>query len=74
LPRDPSTTSVTPAAAISPAEPNPYIYSPVQQAESRRGFWLGLVALILILIILGMWIWGGVLAEDARSSVRDLFG
>ena len=75
MPRNASTsTTVAPAAGLSPADPNPYIYSPLQPAESRRGLWLGLIALILMLIILGMWIWGGVLAADTRSSVRDLFG
>lgn len=71
---DPDATSVAPAAFVPPDEANPYIYSPVEHPESRRGFWLGIVALVLILIILGMWIWGGVLAADTRSSVRDLFG
>jgi len=59
---------------VSPVdEVNPYLAHPSRAAESRRGFWLGVVALILMLAILGMWIWGGVLAEDTRTSIQDLF-
>ena len=76
--RDTSSTTVAPSVAplsLSPAvDSNPYLLPVPVEPESRRGFWLGIIALVLMLIVLGLWIWGGVLAADTRESVRDLFG
>ena len=44
------------------------------QPESMRGFFLGLVAVLLIGAVLGAWIWAGVLTDGARDSIRDFFG
>ncbi len=74
----PSATSVAPAASsltFTPVtESNPYLLPVAVAPESRRGFWLGVVALVLILIVLGLWVWGGILADGTRESVRDFFG
>ncbi len=76
--RSTSSTSISPTVAplsLTPVmDSNPYLLPVPVAPESRRGFWLGIVALILMLIVLGLWIWGGVLAVDTRDSVRDLFG
>jgi hypothetical protein len=39
-----------------------------------RGFYLGLIAVLLILAILLAWSWASVLEESARDSIRDFFG
>jgi hypothetical protein len=39
-----------------------------------RGFYLGLVAVLLILAILLAWGWASVLDQSARDSISDLFG
>ena len=44
------------------------------QPESMRGFFLGLVAVLLIAIVFGAWIWAGILTDGARDSIRDFFG
>jgi hypothetical protein len=44
------------------------------QPESMRGFFLGLVAVLLIGAVLGAWIWAGVLTDGARDSLRGFFG
>lgn len=76
--RTASSTSISPTVeplTVSPVvDPNPYLLPVPVEPEGRRGFWLGIIALILMLIVLGLWIWGGVLAADSRESVRDLFG
>ncbi len=66
--------SVEPLGITPVVDPNPYLLPVPVEPESRRGFWLGIIALILMLIVLGLWIWGGVLAADTRESVRNLFG
>lgn len=77
--RQPSVTAVSSTVeplTLSPAmaDPNPYLLPVPVAPESRRGFWLGVIALVLFLIVLGLWIWGGILAADTRESVRNLFG
>jgi hypothetical protein len=44
------------------------------EPESMRGFFLGLVATLLILAVLGAWAWAAVLDDGARDAIRDLFG
>jgi hypothetical protein len=39
-----------------------------------RGFYLGLIAVLLILAILLAWGWASVLDQSARDSISDLFG
>lgn len=53
---------------------NPYLAIPLTPTKSRRSFWLGLVAFLLMLIVLVLWIWATVLSESSRSSIGDLFG
>lgn len=73
-----SSTSASPVVeplSLTPVvDPNPYLLPVPVAPESRRGFWLGMIALVLMLIVLGLWIWGGILADDTRESVRNLFG
>jgi hypothetical protein len=38
-----------------------------------RGFYLGLVAVLLILAILMTWGWATILDDDARSSISGFF-
>ena len=76
--RQAAATTISPTVeplTLSPAgDPNPYLLPVPVAPESRRGFWLGMVALVLMLIVLALWIWGGILADDTRESVRNLFG
>jgi hypothetical protein len=38
-----------------------------------RGFFLGVLATILIAAVLGAWLWAGVLSLGTRDSIRDFF-
>jgi hypothetical protein len=67
-------TTVAPVAGASLAESRPVVHFEPAVTESRRGFWLGLIALVLMMLIFAFWIWGGVLAADTRDSLRSLIG
>lgn len=41
--------------------------------RSMRGFFLGLLAVILIVAILLLWSWASILDQGARDSIRDAF-
>ncbi len=53
-----------PATAYVSADPD----------RGMRGFYLGLVAVLLILAILLAWGWASVLDQAARDSIQDFFG
>jgi hypothetical protein len=38
-----------------------------------RGFFLGLLATILIALVIGAWLWAGVLDFSTRDAIRDFF-
>ena len=69
----PTFTSVEPVIALPTEDRLSSNGTPIEFHASRRGFWLGLIAVVLMLIILGMWIWGGLLDAGTRRSVEDLF-
>jgi len=53
---------------------NAYLALPRTPTVSRRSFWLGLIAFLLMLIVLVLWIWATILSESSRNSIEDLFG
>jgi hypothetical protein len=47
---------------------------PTVASGGLRGFFLGLLATILIMAVFAMWSWSTILDQDARDSIRDFFG
>lgn len=41
-------------------------------SQSQRGFWLGLLAWILIAVVIGMYIWAGLLGDQLKDDIRDI--
>lgn len=59
-------------APIDP-EPSPIVYDQAQRG-GKRGFFLGLIAVFLMLGVFLLWTWASLLDPDARDSIRDFFG
>ncbi len=68
-------TWATPAVSqpLGPVVATPNI-SVENRPESMRGFFLGVVACVLILAVFLLWAWAAVLDDSTRSSISDLFG
>ena len=43
-------------------------------APNMRGFFLGLIALLLMLAVFMAWSWAAILSQDTRNSIQDFFG
>lgn len=43
------------------------------EPESMRGFFLGLVALLLIALVIGLFVWTSVISDDSRDTVTGWF-
>jgi len=54
---------------------NVVVYAPAAPAQPRgmRGFFLGLLAALLILAVLAAWMWAGIFDAGTRSSISDFF-
>lgn len=50
----------------------PVALVPARAPESSRGFWLGVLAWLLIAVVVGMYIWAGVLGEQLKDDIRDI--
>lgn len=46
----------------------------VVPAASTRGFYLGVVASLLILLVFLLWVWAAVLDASTRDNITSLFG
>ena len=45
----------------------------IRPPESRRGFVLGLIAAILIVMVIGFFIWSSIVGQGFRDSITGLF-
>lgn len=43
------------------------------RSESRRGFILGIIAIVLIVVIIGFFLWSSVVGEGFRDSITGIF-
>ena len=48
--------------------------TPTEPDLGMRGFWLGLIALLLVLAVFFTWSWASILDASTRESIRDFFG
>lgn len=73
-----SSWSPSPAAALPwQAEPDANFYptpSATGAPRSNRGFYLGLLAGLLIVAVFLLWGWAALLDQDSRDSIQDFFG
>jgi hypothetical protein len=66
--RDPGLTTELPAPEYAPV--TPYRATPdLRGPQGTRGFWLGLVAVLLILAVLAVYLYAAWLGDSARSTV-----
>jgi hypothetical protein len=89
-PASSATTRREPASTVTPISSNtayaPDVWSaPTPHATqasptihyeptSMRGFYLGLLATLLILAVFLLWTWAAILDDSTRDSIQDLFG
>jgi len=67
--------SASPATAPAWTQANDAILPIAQnRPTSRRGFFLGLLAFLLMLAVFLLWGWASILDQDTRNSISDLFG
>lgn len=73
------TTTIAPAtpvpspdfAAVPAAQPAPYAYYP--EPESIRGAVLGWLALVLMIVIVGAFLWSSVISDATRDRLTGFF-
>ncbi len=76
----PSTWSAGSSPAVASDQVWPVQTSGETQADSTeqtlgmRGFFLGLIAALLILAVILAWSWASILDQDTRDSITDFFG
>lgn len=68
-----TTTDTDPAMTGWYASPGVPAYESAAEPESRRGFWLGIIASILILLILAFFAWSTLATDNFRDTVTGIF-
>ena len=68
--------SPTPASdqVWSSIDPESSLIAYEQAQRGARGFFLGLIAVLLVLAVFLLWTWASLLDQDARDSIQDFFG